>query len=305
MAMTSRSLAMTLLVLATLAGSSSAQDVFAPERLARTRAMFEANAADTSERHMDCITTLNAGVRLLFDDPLLQLGSQIDHTFRALQGVGLAGPARVIEFNDERGKLTYGVAAPRALRESVWDTLLGMAGEARGWNVFGLSLMDGYHSVTINVDTSDPSRPRMFWSDQWSSNGGFREHTRESLDAEVTRLTTSWWDPVKKFRTRTTLWRCTPSSASRVATVLTGTLNVRAQPSTGAPILERARRLDRFRVVGKRGQWLEVERRDGSRGWVHEAYVRTSRGTLPAGGVTASTTPSPSPTTGLIGAVPQ
>jgi hypothetical protein len=301
MAMTSRTTALTLLVLATLAGRATAQDAFAPERLARTRAMFEANAANQGEGHMDCITTLNAGMRVLFDDPLLQLGSQIDHTFRALQGMGLAGQARVIEFNDERGKLTYGVTAPATLRESVWDTIRGLVGTSRGWNVFGLSLMDGYHSVTINVDTSDPSRPRMYWSDQWSSNGGFREHTRESLDAEVQRLTTSWWSSEKKFRTRATLWRCTPSSASRVATVLTGTLNVRAQPSTSAPIVERVRRLDRLRVVGKRGMWLEVERRDGSRGWVHEAYVRTNRGVLPTGTVTAST----APTTGLIGSVPQ
>jgi hypothetical protein len=278
--MTRATVSLALLLL--LAGSASAQDVFPPERIALTRAFFERNAAASGSEHMDCITTLNAAARLLFDDPFIPVGSQIDHTMNALRGVGLAGPARQIDFNDERGRLTHGVAAPKALRESVWDVAIGMTRGARGWNVFGLSLMDGYHSVTLNVDTSDPANPKIYWSDQWSSNGGFRLHTKESLDGEVTRLTTSWWNPATKHRTRTTLWRLTPTDTSRVLTINAPTLNVRSTPSTTAGVVETARRGQRYRVLSQRGLWYQVARADGSTGWVHRAYVGTARAVAPA-----------------------
>lgn len=299
---TSVSMALLLLL---VAGTASAQDVFAPERIALTRAFFEKNAAASGSEHMDCITTLNHAAKILFDDPMIPLGSQIDRTMEALRGVGLAGAPREVNFNDERGRLTRGVVAPHSLRESVWDTALAMTNGARGWSVFGLSLMDGYHSITLNVDTSDPANPKMYWSDQWSSNGGFRLHTKESLDEEVRRLTVAWWNPVKKFKTRATLWRLTPSNKSRVLTINASSLKVRAEPSTSAEVLETARRGQRFRVLSQRGLWFEVARADGSSGFVHMAYVSHGRAVsptpLPAPPVTAEEGPV---TSGLAGALP-
>lgn len=277
--MTRATVSLALLLL--LAGTASAQDVFPPERIELTRAFFERNAAATGAEHMDCITTLNAAARILFDDPMIPVGSQIDRTMSALRGVGLAGPPRQIDFNDERGRLTHGVAAPHTLRESVWDVAIGMTRGARGWNVFGLSLMDGYHSITLNVDTSDPANPKIYWSDQWASNGGFRLHTKESLDAEITRLTTSWWNPTTKHRTRAQLWRLTPTSTSRVLTINATNLKVRSGPSTSGQILETARRGQRYRVLSQRGLWYQVARADGSSGWVHMAYVTHSRAASP------------------------
>lgn len=290
------SLAMLLL----LAGTASAQDVFPPERIALTRAFFEQNAS--SSDHMDCITTLNHAAKILFDDPMIPLGSQIDRTMSALRGVGLAGPPREIQFNDERGRLTYGVAAPHSLRESVWDTALAMTNGARGWSVFGLSLMDGYHSITLNVDTTDPANPKMYWSDQWSSNGGFRLHTKESLDEEVRRLTVAWWNPIKKFKTRTTLWRLTPSTKSRVLTINATTLKVRSTPSTSGEVLETARRGQRYRVLSQQGLWFKVARADGSAGWVHMAYVSHARAVSPTPlAAPAAPAAEPTVTAGLTG----
>lgn len=287
--MTRTTTALTLLILAGLASTASAQDVFPAERIARTRAFFEKNAAASGPEHMDCITTLNAAARILFEDPMIPVGSQIDHTMAALRGVGLAGPARVIEFNDERGRLTKGVTAPHSLRESVWDTVIGMTNGARGWNVFGLSLMDGYHSITLNVDTTNPASPTIYWSDQWSSNAGFKAHTKETLDAEITRLTSSWWNPVKKFKTRTTLWRLTPVNTSRVATIAASNLSVRSGPGSNFEVLERASRNQKFRILSQKGLWYEVERADGSSGWVHSAYVRHGRAVAPPRAETAVT----------------
>jgi hypothetical protein len=121
-----------------------------------------------------------------------------------------AGLARVIEFEDTRGRVTTGTLFPHKLHESVWDAVLAMSGGDPGWSVFGLSLMDGNHSVTLTLDNNDPKQPRMYWSDQWSTKGGWKEYARATLDAEITRLTQKWWneEPQElKPKTRTTLWR--------------------------------------------------------------------------------------------------
>ena len=296
--MTRTTAALTLLILAGLASTASAQDTFSADRIARTRAFFERNAAASGPEHMDCITTLNAAARILFEDPMIPTGSQIDHTMAALQGVGKCGPARVIEFKDDKGRITKGVVAPHSLNESVWDTVIGMTRGARGWNVFGLSLMDGYHSITLNVDTTNAASPTIYWSDQWSSNAGFKAHTKETLDAEITRLTTSWWSSEKKFKTRTTVWRLTPTNTSRVGTISATNLPVRSGPGSEFAVLERVSRNKRFRILSQKGLWFEVERADGSSGWVHSAYVRHARAVAPARSNGA-------PTPGLSGAIPQ
>ena len=73
-----------------------------------------------------------------------------------------------------------------------------------------MSLMDGYHSVLLTVDNHDRAKPRMYWSDQWQSKGGWKEYTRSSLDAEVVKLIQGWWDGQaegKKHNTIVRLWR--------------------------------------------------------------------------------------------------
>src|SRR5215208_144557 len=181
---------------------------FSPEAIERMRNHFVANA--TSPNPASCIATLNRGGRLLLDRPTQQVGSEVQTTMGRLETSGLAGPARVIEFEDSSGRVTSGTREPHRLHEGVWDTLVRMAGGDPGWSVFGLSLMDGYHSVTLTLDNNDPSNPRVYWSDQWSSRGGWQEFNRAGLDAEITRLTRQWWSEKpegRKPRTRTTLWR--------------------------------------------------------------------------------------------------
>ncbi len=70
--------------------------------------------------------------------------------------------------------------------------------------------MDGFHSVTLTLDNNDPAKPRIYWSDQWPTKGGWKEYNRATLDAEITRLTQGWWNDQpeqRKHNTRTTLWR--------------------------------------------------------------------------------------------------
>jgi hypothetical protein len=281
-----------------LASPSLAQvSTWEEARIERAKALWVANATGTSSPHMDCITTVNAAMRVLFEDPFLELGSRMDLTFGALQAQGHANAPKVIEFNDAQGKPTLGVTAPWTLRESVFDALVKMAGGSRGWQVFGLSVMDGYHSVVLCLDTREAGNPRVYWCDQWSSNGGFKEYDRAGLDEALTEHTRSWWDESTKMRTRATLWRTIPTTKSRVATT-SATVNLRAGPGTSSAIVGKTAPGARYRVIGKSGQWLQLERADGSTAWVNAALVRTLTGTPPA-------RPPVAVTPGLVDAIPQ
>ncbi|HEY0405903.1 MAG TPA: N-acetylmuramoyl-L-alanine amidase [Pyrinomonadaceae bacterium] len=184
------------------------------------RSEFVRNATAGAAKS-NCITISNAGLRQLFGQSLLNpngthkpLGSTIQDTMAALQGYGLAQAAQVFEFNDARGRLTKGVAAPVSLQTSVEAWMLSQA-EAKAqsaWYCFGLSIMDGYHSVVLalsfsgtgNVDT------RVYWADQIYS--GWDDVTG-GVDDRLTRLTVGWWNPLpvnRKARTRVTLWPLSP-----------------------------------------------------------------------------------------------
>ncbi len=184
---------------------------FTPEAVERMRTYFRRNA--TSGSPDSCIDTMNQGVRLLLDDAAQSVRGEVQTTMEQLQRAGRAGAAHEIEFLDSRGRVTRGTRRPATLSASVWDALFELSGDDVGWSVFGLSLMDGHHSVTLSLDNNDPENPRVYWSDQWSSKGGWMEFDHVTLDAEITRLIQSWWDgqPVGgKHRTRVTLWRLNP-----------------------------------------------------------------------------------------------
>jgi len=180
---------------------------FSAESIDRMREYFTNNAKSTSPE--SCIACLNKGIRLLLNDPKQKMGSEVDKSMGKLESSGRASAGRVIEFEDKKGRITTGTLRPEKLHESVWDTVIAMSGGDLGWSVFGMSLMDGYHSVTLSLNNI-ASGPEIYWSDQWSTKGGFKKYTKAELDAEVTRLTQGWWDPQpenKKHNTRTTLWR--------------------------------------------------------------------------------------------------
>lgn len=184
---------------------------FSPEAIQSMREFFVSNA--NSANPMNCIACMNEGLRRGLGDRGQRMGSEVHTTMEALRRSGRASNARVIEFNDSRGRLTTGVQRPSTLRENIFDVMLDMAGNDVGWSVFGMSLMDGHHSVTLTLDNNDPQNPRVYWSDQWRSRGGWQEFNRLTLNAEIARWTLTWWDekPVgRKPRTRTTLWRVNP-----------------------------------------------------------------------------------------------
>jgi N-acetyl-anhydromuramyl-L-alanine amidase AmpD len=183
--------------------------------LNRMKAEFLANKAAGAPKN--CITIMNAGLRSLYsarlrnpDGTARALGSTVQSTMAALQGYGLAQAEKVFEFDDAAGRLTKGVHRPDHLHESVeaWLTAQANANAMTASYAFGLSIMDGYHSVILILDFNGPGDPltRLSWADQiytgWDDVTG-------GLDARITDRTQRWWDPLpaaRKARTRVTVW---------------------------------------------------------------------------------------------------
>jgi Domain of unknown function (DUF4157) len=172
--------------------ASRAGRTFDAADIARMRAFFEANAK--APKPKSCIATLNEGVKMVLRKPKQKTRGSVDETAAELQATGRAGAVRKVGFFDARGRPTTGTLSPVRLRESVWDAVITQAGGDPGWSVFVMSLMDGYHSVTLSLDNTDPAKPKIFWSDQWSTKGGFKEYTKATLDAEIEHLTHAWWE---------------------------------------------------------------------------------------------------------------
>jgi len=191
------------------------------EKTTATGATFEDKAVEdmkdyfvqnaTSGKADPCITTMNKGLRKLYGKNL-KVGSTVQDTMALMEKGGMVSSKKVIEFLDDKGRQTTGVREPQGLSESPSAWLLEQCKGQPGWHVFGMSNMDGYHSITMTVDNRDPSAPKIFWSDQWSSHGGFKEHTPSEFDEKLARLTNSWWNGYKTEkgyppRSRLTFWK--------------------------------------------------------------------------------------------------
>ena len=181
---------------------------FTDDAIKKLREYFVENAKSEKD---SCIIALNKGMKVVTAKPALPTTPEsIEKTMAKVAAAGSSSEAREVWFQSKSGKISKGGARPERLDRSIWDTVLALAGGDPGWSVFTMSLLDGFHSVTLTLDANDPSAPLIYWSDQWKSRGGWQLHTRASLDAEVTRLIQSWWDGQaegKKFPPVVRLWR--------------------------------------------------------------------------------------------------
>jgi hypothetical protein len=268
-----------------IAGTAFAQP-FKAEDVERAKTFWVGNATGTITPHKDCLETVNEAMRLLFNDRDMRLGSTVDLTMNALRKRGRALPARVHEFKDAKGRNTIGVTEPETLRESVWDALIAHTKGVPGWHLFGLSPLDGIHSVILALDFNDPTAPQVFWADQWSTKGGWKLYpTKEDLDGEIEYRTNSWWkgELPKKFKSRCTLYPLIPRNPAEPKTdefaslSRTPYLYYRSKPTTSGnkPLgsLSRAAAKE-FRVLARQGAWLQIDLGQGKLAWVHGAYMK-------------------------------
>jgi uncharacterized protein DUF4157 len=192
---------------------------FTPEAIGKMRDYHKKNAEKAKKGGEDsCIVALNKGVSQLMDRSAKDLRTTpetIEKTMKGLGSVGLVSGNEEIYFETKAGKVNTGASFPYKLHQSVWDAIISLSKNDVGWIVFGLSLDDGNHSVTLTLDNNDPSAAHVYWSDQWESKKGWKEYTKTGLDTEVTHLIQEWWNEQKegkKFTTVIRLWRLNPPS---------------------------------------------------------------------------------------------
>lgn len=273
-----------------LAAPGFAQETFKEEDIKRAKTFFTGSAGGD----LDCLETLNEGMRVLYNDRKMRLASTVDLTMGKMAKIGRAQPARKFGFFDEEGRSTFGVTAPKTLRESVWDGLIEMSGGVKGWHAFGFSPLDGNHSVTLFLDTRG-RKAKVYWSDQWGTKGGFKLYpNKKALDGEIERLTASWW--VEKLRTLKTKFKtdakiymlipagaeaveqpADPSGEEIAEVIRAPRLNLRSGPGTNHDRLGAAHMGDSYKVVGREGKWVQIENSRGQRYWAHSHFLQVTR----------------------------
>lgn len=133
----------------------------------------------------------------------------IVHTGDALAGIGVADPRVEVKFKDAAGKTTNGDTEPTTLASSAWDKVMDKVGSEYGWHIFGMAIMDGYHSVTLFVD-NQPDGKTLYWADQWRIDpgdnffelpgaiSGFRQYEKKGFDMFIEKMTNGWWNDVHR-----------------------------------------------------------------------------------------------------------
>ena len=120
---------------------------------------------------------------------------------------GYALKPTVMGFLNARGAYSID-QKPVKLVASVRDKVLQLARGGRCWYAFGLSLLDGYHSVLLLVDCTI-GQPRIYWLDQFSPS--VSDNVTASLDQKITETTQAYWQEVwnrrkKGYNTPIRLW---------------------------------------------------------------------------------------------------
>lgn len=187
-------------------------DCFGAIDIERVRTTYHDNNAASAAKEVDrcsCIVMLNVALGQLLrlktknnrargkSTRIVKMGNltteTIEQAMAQLVRARLAKPATKIDFFDERNK-TAGTLKPVRLKESVQKAVLALAPKEGCWYAFGLSVMDGYHSVLLLVDKTG-TEGKIYWLDQFSA--GINDDVTTTLDDRITTKTQTFWQIVK------------------------------------------------------------------------------------------------------------
>jgi hypothetical protein len=199
---------------------------FSTTDIAKIERIYRDNNSAASTNSIDrcsCIVMLNVALGELLSLPLkpnrargqsnriVQMANltteSIDKAMTQLRRNGYAVEPTVMNFYDRRNK-TAGTLKPERLKTSVQAKVVSLANTKGCWFAFGLSIMDGYHSVLLLVDRS-AATPKIYWCDQFSN--GVTDDVTSRLDQLITDKTQGWWQAVmdekgKGYNTTIRLW---------------------------------------------------------------------------------------------------
>jgi hypothetical protein len=178
----------------------------------RVRKAYQENAAAAGANDVDrcsCIVMLNVALGQLLklktkesrarssSTRKVQMGAltteTIEKAMAQLRRGGYANPAITINFFDRRNK-TAGTLKPERLKRSVQKAVLDGSTVKGCWYAYGMSIMDGYHSVLLLVDKTGTGG-KIYWLDQFKSD--INDEVTTTLDQRITTKTQDWWQAVK------------------------------------------------------------------------------------------------------------
>ncbi|VAW68253.1 hypothetical protein MNBD_GAMMA09-1765 [hydrothermal vent metagenome] len=106
----------------------------------------------------DCIELLNAIIKKLYKKDRMNLGDRIvgtkTSTHQILKDQGLAGELKTFGFLTKGGSKAQGNATANKLKDSVGEYIKKWYGGS-GVSIFGVSAMDGYHSMLLTYQRKD------------------------------------------------------------------------------------------------------------------------------------------------------
>ena len=152
--------------------------------------------------HLTCIQVVRESLWKLFGDkaglaiPKEPAQNAMDPTMARLRtGAGRAAEAMEFHYLSKTGHRIRkgGGARPESLEHSIWDGLVDATRDDPGWSVFGVSIMDGYHSVIVSVDGTQLGSPKIYISDHTRHHGpdAFEEMGRAASGHEGEYQSTS------------------------------------------------------------------------------------------------------------------
>jgi hypothetical protein len=209
---------------------------FSAEDIARVQQVYEDNTAAASSNVDDrcsCIVMLNVALGQLLSLPLkwhparskrngrpvqarlVQMGDlttdTIEKAMEQLRRKGFTGAPTLMNFFDRRNR-TAGTLKPERLKARVRDKVLASSKTEGCRFAFGMSIMDGYHSVLLLVDRT-AADAKIYWLDQYSGGPDDpRSNVTDSLDQRLTDYKQRVWQAImdekrKGYKTTIRLWR--------------------------------------------------------------------------------------------------
>ena len=104
---------------------------------------------------------------------LQEVQNTVEHILEKMRSDGRAGGKVTFEYKRRQKKW----------EPSVEETVLQMIDAEPGWYFFGLSVSGGHHTVTLVVDNTEESAPKIYWMDQ--NEKGFTNDVTGKLEKEI------------------------------------------------------------------------------------------------------------------------
>lgn len=133
----------------------TAKPTFSNKQIIALFNYFNENAKKPAGKKDDCITCHNKGMKTVTKKPGLKTGSQADQTRSKMQQSGDAGPTSTFGFKDANGNKAATPAQTKTMDGSVGQQIANVSAPSipagamdNNTTVFGISIMDGYHTMT-------------------------------------------------------------------------------------------------------------------------------------------------------------